>query len=145
MPEPKAEVVAACEQPGASISRVALAHGLNANLVRKSVAASSLPAWLSVSVQPFHLDSRNAGFVGPRRLYLRAYTDACRVTKVHDRYLLSLHGAIRFEHGFQELTGRRTANVVPESRSSHFQLVSLFLDGKHDLGVESLAIDPSLQ
>jgi transposase len=31
----KAEVLAACEQPGASTSAVALAHGLNANLVRK--------------------------------------------------------------------------------------------------------------
>ena len=33
--ELKAKVVAACDEPGASISRVALAHGLNANLVRK--------------------------------------------------------------------------------------------------------------
>ena len=33
--ELKAEVLAACSQPGASISGVALAHGLNANLVRK--------------------------------------------------------------------------------------------------------------
>ena len=33
--ELKAKVVAACEEPGASISAVALAHGLNANLVRK--------------------------------------------------------------------------------------------------------------
>ena len=31
----KAKVLAACNQPGASISAVALAHGLNANLVRK--------------------------------------------------------------------------------------------------------------
>ena len=31
----KAEVLAACDEPGASISAVALAHGLNANLVRK--------------------------------------------------------------------------------------------------------------
>ena len=31
----KAKVVAACDEPGASISRVALAHGLNTNLVRK--------------------------------------------------------------------------------------------------------------
>src|ERR1700709_1984315 len=31
----KATVLAACEEPGASISGVALAHGLNANLVRK--------------------------------------------------------------------------------------------------------------
>ena len=33
--ELKAKVVAACNEPGASISGVALAHGLNANLVRK--------------------------------------------------------------------------------------------------------------
>ena len=33
--ELKARVLAACAEPGASISGVALAHGLNANLVRK--------------------------------------------------------------------------------------------------------------
>ena len=31
----KAKVLAACNEPGASIAAVALAHGLNANLVRK--------------------------------------------------------------------------------------------------------------
>ena len=31
----KAKVLAACDEPGASISGVALAHGLNANLVRQ--------------------------------------------------------------------------------------------------------------
>ena len=33
--ELKARVLAACDDPGSSISGVALAHGLNANLVRK--------------------------------------------------------------------------------------------------------------
>ena len=33
--ELKAKVVAACDEPGMSISGVALAHGLNTNLVRK--------------------------------------------------------------------------------------------------------------
>ena len=33
--ELKAKVLAACDEPGASISGVALAHGLNTNLVRK--------------------------------------------------------------------------------------------------------------
>lgn len=33
--ELKMNVLAACDEPGASISGVALAHGLNANLVRK--------------------------------------------------------------------------------------------------------------
>ena len=31
----KAKVLAACDEPGASISGIALAHGLNANLVRQ--------------------------------------------------------------------------------------------------------------
>jgi transposase len=31
----KAQVIAACHAPGASVAAVALAHGLNANLVRK--------------------------------------------------------------------------------------------------------------
>ena len=34
-PELKHQVVTACQQPGASIAGVALAHGLNANLVRR--------------------------------------------------------------------------------------------------------------
>lgn len=33
--ELKAKVLAACERPGASVAAVALAHGLNANLVHK--------------------------------------------------------------------------------------------------------------
>ena len=31
----KAQVLAACREPGASVSAVAIAHGLNTNLVRK--------------------------------------------------------------------------------------------------------------
>jgi transposase len=34
-PELKHQVVLACQQPGASVAGVALAHGLNANLVRR--------------------------------------------------------------------------------------------------------------
>lgn len=33
--EPKAQVLAACDAPGASVAAVAQAHGLNANLVHK--------------------------------------------------------------------------------------------------------------
>lgn len=36
----KAEVIRACRQPGVSIAAVALANGLNANLVRRWVAAA---------------------------------------------------------------------------------------------------------
>lgn len=77
-----------------------------------------------------------AGFTSPRTVYLHAFVDACRSVKVHDRYLLSLYGAIRFEHGFQELSGKRTASVSPESAASHLQLVRVFMEGHHDLECE---------
>ena len=40
--ELKAKVLAACNEPGASIAAVALSHGLNANLVRKWLAGRGL-------------------------------------------------------------------------------------------------------
>jgi len=41
-PEFKARVLAACPQPGASIAAVALAHGINANVVHKWLAGIGL-------------------------------------------------------------------------------------------------------
>ena len=38
----KAQVLAECEQPGASVAAVALAHGLNVNLVRKWLVGRGL-------------------------------------------------------------------------------------------------------
>jgi transposase-like protein len=38
--ELKQAIVAACLEPGASVAGVALAHGVNANLVRKWIAKS---------------------------------------------------------------------------------------------------------
>src|SRR4051794_22341227 len=54
----KARVLAECEQPGASVAAVALAHGLNVNLVRKwlvgrGIKRSGLPAPRTVArMQP---------------------------------------------------------------------------------------------
>ncbi|MFE8073473.1 transposase [Marinobacteraceae bacterium S3BR75-40.1] len=36
----KARIVAACQQPGASVSRIALDNGLNANMVRRWISES---------------------------------------------------------------------------------------------------------
>lgn len=38
----KAQVLATCGEPGASVAAIALAHGLNANLVRKWLAGRGL-------------------------------------------------------------------------------------------------------
>lgn len=49
----KLKVIAACKEPGASVAAVALAHGLNANLVRKWLHGRGLKrAGLSSSVGP---------------------------------------------------------------------------------------------
>lgn len=62
----KSELVTACRQPGISIASVALAHGLNANLLRRwitehersAVTAPHVPTW-GRSAQY----ERSAGFV----------------------------------------------------------------------------------
>ena len=53
----KAQVLAQCEQPGASVAAVALAHGLNVNLVRKwlvgrGIKRTGLPAPRTVTHTP---------------------------------------------------------------------------------------------
>lgn len=39
-PEFKEQIIAACQEPGVSVARVALDHGLNANMVRLWIKAS---------------------------------------------------------------------------------------------------------
>jgi len=67
-PELKARILAECEEPGASVAAVALAHGINANIVhcwrklarqlrpgasRASVATSlAAPAFVPLAIQP---------------------------------------------------------------------------------------------
>ena len=54
----KARIVATCHEPGASVSRIALDNGLNANLVRRWISASrrtdntltSVPAFVPVNL-----------------------------------------------------------------------------------------------
>lgn len=53
----KAQVLAECQQPGASVAAVALAHGLNVNLVRKwlvgrGIKRTGLPAPRTVTQAP---------------------------------------------------------------------------------------------
>jgi transposase-like protein len=58
-PKPfKAQVVQECLQPGASVSSVAISHGINANVIRKWLpiyrdkAVAPLPAFISLQTMP---------------------------------------------------------------------------------------------
>lgn len=81
-PELKWQVVLDCQQPGASVAGVALAHGLNANLVRRwirevsgggaiTVAALEPAGFVSV---PMPSPSLNSVTAEPIRLELRRRT-----------------------------------------------------------------------
>ena len=55
----KAQVVQECLQPGASISSVAIGHGINANVIRKwlplyrdQLPPATVPAFIPVKVSP---------------------------------------------------------------------------------------------
>ncbi len=62
--EIKAKVLAACSEPGASIAAVALAHGLNANLVRKWLVGRGLKR--AGIVAPLAVKTAAAAIVAPR-------------------------------------------------------------------------------
>jgi transposase len=55
--ELKAQILSECEQPGASVARVAMSHGVNANVVHKwrrlahaDAATGTVPAFIPVAL-----------------------------------------------------------------------------------------------
>jgi transposase len=58
-PELKAQVLAECDAPGASVAKVAMAHGINANIVhgwrklaRRAMLPIAAPAFVPVRIEP---------------------------------------------------------------------------------------------
>lgn len=61
----KAQVLAECQEPGASVAAIALAHGLNVNLVRKwlvgrGIKRAGLPAPRTVASMPAAVTTSSA-------------------------------------------------------------------------------------
>jgi len=84
--ELKAKVLAACDEPGASISGVALAHGLNINLVRKWRSGRGVKR-AGRAIMPAATPSAPAEFVAiempaPPRAAARAATEANVATPI---------------------------------------------------------------
>jgi transposase len=94
--EAKQELVRRCQQPGVSVARMALAHGLNANLLRKWIAMAtrrggrvrkSAPALLPVTTiaEPVSSARPSDGYFevvlpsGSVRVHGRVSADALRV------------------------------------------------------------------
>ncbi|GAB3768276.1 hypothetical protein GCM10028796_31450 [Ramlibacter monticola] len=72
-----------------------------------------------------------------RRLELVLVDDEASVNKLHERFILSIKGAIRFDQGFQRLPGSRRTTCSPISVRVHSELLELFNRGRHGLPVAS--------
>lgn len=62
--ESKAQVVAECDVPGASVAKVAMSHGINANIVHRWLREQT-PSALSVQSQAFVPVTLNDSAPGP--------------------------------------------------------------------------------
>ena len=75
----KAQVVAACAQPGASVGGVALSHGLHANMVHRWIRESG-----AVRVQPGACTDAGPGFISlPLTAMVASTHDAPAPTTSH--------------------------------------------------------------
>ena len=94
--EAKQELVRRCQQPGVSVARMALAHGLNANLLRKWItttgrrgarSSKTTPALLPVTTvaEPVSTAVASSGYIevvlpsGSVRVHGRVSPDSLRV------------------------------------------------------------------
>ena len=85
----RAEAVAACQQPGVSVAAVALARGLNANLLRRWVLQAERGALLVPTPSTAPAVESTAGFV-PVRISSTATSAAIRIEVRRGRNTVSV-------------------------------------------------------
>jgi hypothetical protein len=78
---------------------------------------------------------RHAKFQSGYQIELVCVADDTCASKMHDRYLLSIKGGIRFSQGFQELPQGREVDVSPLGGTVHNSLLRIFLEGEHDMKI----------
>ena len=82
-----------------------------------------------------HRLAHQAGFKPGREIEMILVEDESRLAKMHDRFLLSIKGGIRFGQGFQQLPQGRHVEVGPVGKTTHNALLDIYFDGKHDMRV----------
>ena len=102
----KAQVLAECQRPGASVAAVALAHGLNVNLVRKWLIGRGL---------------KRAGLVAPRRL-AHSRPAAGAVQSVVAASLPFVPVALQAENSCAVAALRADEGAVPAASNIHIEL-----------------------
>lgn len=79
--------------------------------------------------------SKMVKFRNGAQLQVFAVEDEASREKMHGRYLLSKKGGIRLDQGFQELPQDRKVEVGPIGKHPLSDLLSIYLDGNHDMKV----------
>ena len=82
-----------------------------------------------------HRLAHQAGFKPGSEIEMILVEDESRLAKMHDRFLLSIKGGIRFGQGFQQLPQGRHVEVGPVGKTTHNALLDIYFDGKHDMRV----------
>lgn len=95
-PELKQAIVAACQAPGASVAAVALAHGVNANLVRKWIAKSQATPAVAPAMRwlPVELHGEPAAAAGAECHAAAVAAPAGRIEIELPGALVRVHGAV---------------------------------------------------
>jgi hypothetical protein len=91
-------------------------------------------SWEEV-VAAWHEIIRRASWKTPRRLRYVLVDDDHSKKKMHDRYLFSVKGGIRFGQGFQSLTNSRRVDVSPVGKSVLDDLLKTYLENEHDMNI----------
>ena len=108
----KARVVAECDAPGASVAKVAMAHGINADIVhgwrklaRQAVPPSTLPAFVPVRIEVPALTSAPAPAPAPVPAASRCIDIELRRGALSVRIAWPLPGAAEFGGWMREVLG----------------------------------------
>lgn len=69
------------------------------------------------------------------RIEMVLVDDEDRKAKMHGRYILSIIGGVRLDQGLSQLPEGRQNDVGPVGKATHNDLLDVYFDGKHDMGV----------
>ena len=78
--------------------------------------------------------TKNVSFKPKRKIEIILVDDEKQQDKMHARHILSIHGGIRLDHGFQELSGRHV-EVGPVGGATHNSLYKTYFEGDHDMRI----------
>lgn len=117
----KAQVIAQCREPGASVAAVAMAHGVNANVVRKWLAGHGLKR--AARVTQGHKATSASPKTGSGGTSLQPVPTPMRFVPVGVAAAASLAGITSVAPGTSEATTAEAASIQVEMRRGNASVI----------------------